>query len=63
MKEVSFLLMFFLILATLFLTLRAEVTTLNGQHIVFGTLTPVGYIILKFINFKSKLIDLKFSFQ
>lgn len=36
--------MFFLILAKLFLTLGAEVTTLNGQHIVFGTLTPVRWL-------------------
>jgi hypothetical protein len=44
MKEVSFLLMFFLILAKLFLPLGAEVTALNGQHIVFGTLTPVRWL-------------------
>ena len=53
------LLSFCLILAKINLTVEADVSTLNGHHIVFGTLTPVDYTILSMC---SLLITLKFNF-
>ena len=43
MKDVYSLLLFYLILNKTYCIVEADVSTLNGQHIVFGTLTQVNY--------------------
>ena len=60
MKDVYSLLLFYLILNKTYCIVEADVSTLNGQHIVFGTLTQVNYRI-EFKNSNQKFINAQSS--